>query len=75
MERIRGVIVGALKNCGSDAEMLALFREFFGSLAIPVVQNLPFGHHGNNLLMPIGASVRISTSDRAFTITEPAVSR
>ncbi len=75
MEKIRGVIVGALKNCGSDAEMLALFREFFSSLAIPVVQNLPFGHHGNNLLMPIGASVRISTSDRAFTITEPAVSR
>jgi muramoyltetrapeptide carboxypeptidase LdcA involved in peptidoglycan recycling len=38
MQKIRGVIIGALKNCGSDAEMLALFREFFGSLAIPVVQ-------------------------------------
>jgi muramoyltetrapeptide carboxypeptidase len=75
MQRIRGVIIGALKNCGGDAELLELFREFFGSYAIPVVRNLPFGHHGNNLLMPIGASVRLSTFDRAFTITEPVVSR
>ncbi|HKR66415.1 MAG TPA: LD-carboxypeptidase [Thermoanaerobaculia bacterium] len=75
MQKIRGVVVGALKNCGGEAEILELFRDFFGSFAIPVVRNLPFGHHGNNLLMPIGASVRLSTSDRTFTITEPAVSR
>jgi len=75
MQRIRGVMIGALKNCGGDAELLELFREFFGSYSIPVVRNLPFGHHGNNLLMPIGANVRLSTFDRAFTITEPVVSR
>jgi muramoyltetrapeptide carboxypeptidase len=75
MQKIRGVIIGALKNCGSDAETRALFREFFDPLAIPVVQNLPFGHQGNNLLMPIGASVRLSTSEHTFTMTEPAVSR
>ena len=55
--------------------MLELFRDFFGSYAIPVVRNLPFGHHGNNLVMPIGASVRLDTFDHAFTITEPALSR
>ena len=75
MQKIRGVIIGALKNCGSDAELLELFREFFGSYSIPVVRNLPFGHHGNNLLMPIGASVRLSTVDHTFTITDPVVSR
>lgn len=75
MQKIRGVIIGALKNCGSDAEMLELFRDFFAPYAIPVVRNLPFGHHGNNLVMPIGASVRLSTADRTFTITEPALSR
>jgi muramoyltetrapeptide carboxypeptidase len=74
MQKIRGVIIGALKNCGSDAELLELFRDFFEPFAIPVVRNLPFGHHGNNLLMPIGASVRLSTFDHAFTIIEPAVS-
>ena len=73
MQKIRGVIIGALKNCGSDAEMLALLREFFQSFDIPVVQNLPFGHHGNNLLMPVGTRVRLSTHDRTFTVLEPAV--
>jgi muramoyltetrapeptide carboxypeptidase len=75
MQSIRGVIIGSLKNCGSEAELLDLFRDFFGPFAIPVVRNLPFGHHGNNLVMPIGASVRLSTSGHALTITEPALAR
>jgi len=73
MPRIRGVIIGALKECGEDAEMLALLRDFFGSFDVPVVRNLPFGHHGNNLLMPIGTTVRLSTTDMRLTISEPAV--
>lgn len=74
MKNVRGVIIGALKNCGSEPELLALLREFFQGLGIPVVQNLPFGHHGNNLLMPIGSRVRLSTRDRTFTVMEKAVS-
>ena len=74
MKKIRGVIIGALKNCGSESEILALLREFFQSFDIPVVQNLPFGHHGNNLLMPIGTRVRLSTHDCTFTVLERAVS-
>ena len=74
MKKIRGVIIGALKNCGSEAEMRALLREFFQPFAIPVVQNLPFGHHGNNLLMPIGTRVRINTDECTLTVMEKAVS-
>lgn len=73
MPRIRGVIIGALKECGEDADLLALLRDFFGTFGVPVVRNLPFGHHGNNLLMPIGTTVRISTTDMRLTISEPAV--
>jgi len=73
MRSVRGVIIGALKNCGSDAEMLQLLRDFFESSNIPVVRNLPFGHHGDNLLMPIGATVRLSTLDRTFAVTESVV--
>lgn len=75
MQRVRGVVIGALKNCGSDAEMQELLRDTFGSLDIPVVYNLPFGHHGNNLLMPIGVPVRLDTRSRRLTFTEPAVVR
>ena len=73
MKKIRGVIIGALKNCGTAADLRAFLVEFFQSFDIPVVQNLPFGHQGNNLLMPIGTRVRISTHDRTFTVMEKAV--
>ncbi|MEO8036968.1 MAG: LD-carboxypeptidase [Acidobacteriota bacterium] len=73
MKSIRGVVIGKLKGCGSEAELSALFQEFFGSSGIPVIRDLPFGHHGDNLLMPIGVSARVSTSELTFTITEPAV--
>jgi muramoyltetrapeptide carboxypeptidase len=73
LKNVQGVIIGKLKGCGSDAEMLALLREFFGSRGIPVVRNFPFGHFGDNLLMPVGRRVRVSTTDRTFTITEPVV--
>lgn len=73
LRTVRGVIVGKLKNCESEAEVDVLLREFFGSDAIPIVRDFPFGHHGDNLLMPIGAPVRLSTDDQTFTLIEPAV--
>lgn len=74
-EKIRGVVVGKLKDCGAVEEIDLLLREFFGTRSIPVVRDLPFGHYGDNLLMPIGASARLSTRNRTFTITSPAVER
>jgi muramoyltetrapeptide carboxypeptidase len=73
MQGIRGVVVGRLKDCGNEPDLLDLLREFFSPYAIPVVTNLPFGHHGDNLLMPVGARVRLSTGEQTLTITEPAV--
>lgn len=75
MRHIRGVVIGRLKDCGNEPDLLDLLREFFGSYAIPVVTNFPFGHHGDNLMMPIGTTVRLSTSERTLTISEPAVLR
>lgn len=72
---IRGVVIGKLKGCGTDEELLALFEEFFRPFGIPVVRNIPFGHYGDNLLMPIGAPVRLSTADMTLSITAPAVER
>jgi muramoyltetrapeptide carboxypeptidase len=75
MRHIRGVVIGRLKDCGNEPDLLEMLREFFGSYAIPVVTDVPFGHHGDNLMMPIGATVRLSTSDRTLTITESVVVR
>lgn len=75
MPRVRGVVIGKLKGCGEEQELSALLREFFGSSGIPVIRNVPFGHHGDNLLLPIGVPARLSTRDRTLTITTPAVRR
>jgi muramoyltetrapeptide carboxypeptidase len=73
MHRVRGVVIGALKNCGEEAEMQVFLRDFFSPFGIPVISNLPIGHHGDNLLLPIGRTVRLSTLEQSFTVTERAV--
>lgn len=73
LEKIRAVVIGKLKGCGSDAEIEALLREFFASSNIPVIRDLPFGHHGDNLLMPVGGFVRVSTRDLSLQLMRPAV--
>jgi muramoyltetrapeptide carboxypeptidase len=75
LNKIRAVVIGTLKGCGSDAEIEALLHEFFGSSNIPVIRDLPFGHHGDNLLMPVGIPVRVSTRDLTLTFAQPAVQR
>jgi len=74
---LRGVVIGKLRQCGvgEQDELEALYAQFFGSLGIPVLRDMPFGHFGNNLLLPIGRTVRIDTSNRTMTVTEPVVQR
>jgi muramoyltetrapeptide carboxypeptidase len=73
LQKIRAVVIGKLKGCGSDAEIEALLHDFFAFSNIPVIRDLSFGHHGNNLLMPIGGVVRVSARDRTLTLLHPAV--
>ncbi len=74
-QSIRAVIVGKLEGCGSEAELDALLRDFFSSLTIPVVRDIPFGHRGDNLVMPIGPDARLDTAEQTMTILTPAVER
>lgn len=70
---VRAVVIGKLKDCGDEAELDLLLREFFTPFGVPVVRNFPFGHFGDNLLMPIGVPVRLATGRGEFTVLEPAV--
>ena len=73
LKKIRGVAIGKLKGCGSESEIDALLHETFDPYGVPVVRDLPFGHDGDNLLMPIGAPVQLSTSSLTLTVTQAAV--
>lgn len=74
---LRGVVIGRLRDCGSGnhGEIDALYTQFFGTLGIPVLRDMPFGHFGNNLLLPVGRSVHLDTRSRSMRITEPVVAR
>ena len=74
---LRGVIIGRLRDCGSGNhdEIDALYSQFFGTLGIPVLRDMPFGHFGNTLLMPGGRSVQLDTRSRSMRIAEPVVAR
>jgi muramoyltetrapeptide carboxypeptidase len=75
LQKVQGVLIGKLKGCGNEAEQSAFLQEFFGSSGIPVVRDLPFGHYGDNLLLPIGSVVRLSTAEGSLTVTQPVVDR
>jgi muramoyltetrapeptide carboxypeptidase len=75
LQTLRGVMIGRLKDCGDEAEIVALLTTFFGASGIPVIRNLPFGHYGDNLLMPVGAACRIDTAAGTVEFPESVVSR
>lgn len=74
LTRLRAVLIGELKDCGGrdQDELDLLIAEFFGDRGIPVVRDLPFGHHGDNLLMPIGVPVTVDTDRGTISFPEPA---
>jgi muramoyltetrapeptide carboxypeptidase len=75
LDRLQGVMIGQLKDCGGaePSELQNLIADFFTGHGIPVAQELPFGHHGDNLLLPIGARVVLDTHLRSIRFPEPFV--
>lgn len=73
---LRGVMIGKLKECGGDApgELDSFLSGFFGSAGIPVIRDLPFGHFGDNLLMPVGALAKLDSDSCTLEFPEPVVS-
>ena len=67
--------VHIIKHINQESHLLSKLEkgDFFASNQIPVVRDLPFGHHGDNLVMPIGAPVRLSTREGTLTIAQAAV--
>lgn len=75
LKNLRGVMIGRLKGCGGEdaRELDILLSEFFAHSGIPVVRDLPFGHHGDNLMIPIGSRVRLDTVARTVEFPDAAV--
>lgn len=51
---------------------LALWNDYFGNLAKPVVAGFPFGHEPNPLMMPLGVRARLDAGARTLTLLASA---
>jgi muramoyltetrapeptide carboxypeptidase len=77
-DRVRGVMIGKLTGITregqpNEAALTALLCDFFGEAPYPVVRDLPLGHGGRNLTVPLGVRARLDT-ERGFELLEPGVS-
>lgn len=77
LRRIQGVLVGRLKDCGGpvEGELEIMLRSFFEARGIPVILNAPFGHSGNNLLLPYGQRAVLDADSGILSFPQPMVAR
>ena len=75
LNSLRAVMIGKLKSCDNPArgDFEKLLLETFDDSAIPILYNLPFGHHGNNLALPVGLVGQVDADSCQIRFSDPAV--
>lgn len=59
---VRGIALGRFSRCAADPKIPSftaeeVLRDRLGDLGVPVVCDLPFGHDGENMALPVGVPV------------------
>ncbi|HET7712938.1 MAG TPA: LD-carboxypeptidase [Thermoanaerobaculia bacterium] len=75
-DQAAGVVFGRCSDCGYRGPTFSLeeiLRERFGSLRIPAVSGLSFGHIEPKLTLPVGARATLDADAGTLTIDEAAV--
>ncbi|MGZ4154462.1 MAG: S66 peptidase family protein [Actinomycetota bacterium] len=80
LDRVAGVVVGELKDCGKpdaetprDRSLEDVLERYLGSLDVPVIYPLPLGHGKHLWTVPLGVRATIDGDARTLTIDEPGV--
>jgi muramoyltetrapeptide carboxypeptidase LdcA involved in peptidoglycan recycling len=71
-----GIIFGGCSDCGVKGPSLSLeeiLRDRFGSLPIPAISGLSFGHIEQKLVLPIGARATLDADAGTVRVVEGAV--
>ena len=75
-DRAAGVVFGRCTDCGSRGSGFSLedvLRDRFGSLRIPVISGLSFGHIEDKLTLPVGIMATLDGDAGTLSIDEAAV--
>jgi muramoyltetrapeptide carboxypeptidase len=73
LARLAGLVFGTFTGCEGEAErqVADIIRELFRDAPYPVATGLPMGHGEDNLIMPIGAMMRLDGAARRLSLIEP----
>jgi muramoyltetrapeptide carboxypeptidase len=78
LERVAGIVFGALRPVADSEGERALIANFVGEqtagLKCPVLFGIEAGHGTENLTLPLGIQVRVDSKQRRLTFIEAAVS-
>jgi muramoyltetrapeptide carboxypeptidase len=79
LDRLVGVAVGALVECGDprypEADAREVVLEAVADLGVPVVTDLAFGHVEDNRIWPVGVRAEIDGDRAELVVLERGVSR
>jgi muramoyltetrapeptide carboxypeptidase len=73
LSRVAGIALGRFSQCeppeGYDSlSVAAVLRDRLGDLGIPIVSDLPFGHDGENGVLPVGVEARLDADRGTLNI-------
>ena len=81
-EDVEGIALGVFKLCESDKSnpsfsnsynLMEVLKDRLGSLGIPVVYGLSFGHVADKFTIPFGVRAELNTKNQQLKLLEPAV--
>ncbi len=71
---VNGIALGSWTECGPPHEVEAVLTDLIGSLGIPTIWELGFGHCAGQLTVPLGAEAELDADNGTLTMLQPALS-
>ncbi len=65
LDGVRGLIFGAMPECGPEIDIHGTILDCLGDLGVPIGFGAPVGHGDTHLAVPMGVRVRLSVDDDA----------
>jgi muramoyltetrapeptide carboxypeptidase len=77
-KQLAGIALGVFDGCNPKVDensltLMECFKDRLGSLGIPVMYGLSFGHIKNQFTLPVGIEATFDTDDGTITLLEAAV--
>jgi muramoyltetrapeptide carboxypeptidase len=70
---VTGIAFGSWTGCGEPSDVYDMLSDLLGSLGIPAVWELGFGHIPGQLTIPLGVPATLNADDGTLTLSKPAL--